>query len=130
MKRTIAVLAGLLFLAGTGLVWADAYANDGGITAAHKKPLKHHKGTKKGGKGATSHLKNKKNSKYGEDRVTRYRPGNNKIEKPELNPQPLPPGVKSPGNGGNSQTDKEMLNPQPLPPGMKPPPGQGGNNLK
>lgn len=57
----------------------------------------------------------------------------------ELNPQPLPPGLKSPyqGTGPNSQTStsgnkidpaatgqhipKAELNPQPLPPGMQSP---------
>ncbi len=46
MKRIIAVLAGLLFLAGTGLVLSNAYANDGGITADQKTPPKHRKSTK------------------------------------------------------------------------------------
>ena len=116
MKRMIAVLVGLLFLAGTGLALADA-------TPVPPKALlkSHHKSNKKGKKGAVLKQKNTKHAEYkdGEDGVNR--------KKPMLNPQPLPPGAKAPGKGTGFQTNKPALNPQPLPPGIKPPPGQGPN---
>ncbi len=88
MKQTIVLLAGLLFMAGTGLALADA--TDGGITAAHKKTLKHPQSkssghateNKKGKKSVSSHLKNTKYPEYkdGEDGVYRVKKGNQKGE--------------------------------------------------
>ncbi len=144
MKNIIAVLAGLLFIAGTGMALADAHATDGGITAAHKKSLKHHDAKnsghasekKHGRKSVSSHLKNTKHPEYkdGEDGVMRakhHRNGNagdtsiSQYKDGEDGVNRTRPGNHKPG-GGDGTIKNPELNPQPMPPGMKPPPGQWG----
>ncbi len=153
MKRTIAVLAGLLFIAGTGLALADTPATASAPTTLIKN---HHKGQKNGGKGVSSHLRNTKHPEYkdgedgvnrkhaeykdGEDGVMRTKHRNHKKGKAgdtsislykdgEDGVMRTRPGNHKPGDKGDNNKNPE-LNPQPLPPGIKPPPGQGGANLK
>jgi hypothetical protein len=85
MKKTLITMTALLFLAGTAMVFADS---------ASPKLTPKSKHTKKGAKSVEC-----------------------------ANGQHYQKGVK----GGTVKPD---LNPQPLPPGIKAPPGQGGNKAK
>ena len=130
MKHIIAVMAGLIFLASTGLVMAEE------TETISQKPLKPiHKIQKKSKKSLNIKLKNQgkvAGNSFRKGKLnTRPLPHGGKLgvnengsQKVELNPQPEPPKPQtSLGNGSQSV----QLNPQPEPP--KPALGGAANGL-
>ncbi len=83
MKRSFALILSLLILAGASMVSAD-------VSAERTRPGQHK--TQKGKHKKGSRLDPYKNEKGG---------SNSGKVNPDLNPQPLPPGIKAPpGQGG------------------------------
>jgi hypothetical protein len=135
------VVLGLCVMAWSGMIWADVVSGHATGKRQHKSKSKHTIGSATSGAGAgkiTSDATGKHTRKAGGTQMSadlNPQPlppglkggtgGGNKMSA-DLNPQPLPPGAHSGGTGGGSGKVQSDLNPQPLPPGVYAPPGQGG----